>query len=398
MNTFLFSLPSMEQNGTIGDLTWGISFGTLVINGVGAMPDYVEYTSAIPWYNFKTTITQIIIKSGVTAIGNSVFQGCKNLTTVKIPDTVTSIGRYAFNGCQNLTSISIPESVTSIGDYAFSDCTGLDTITIQDSITSIGGTAFDETAWYNNQPDGMVYLERILYKYKGNMKEYTSVNIKEGTSVIASSAFSNCNGLISVIIPESVTNIGSSAFYGCNNLEWVTIPRNITTIERATFYDCTSLTSVIIPESVTSIESSAFYGCTAFAHIYVQSISPSTIGRGSFEGIDFTSCILHVPMEGKGNYEMADGWKNFCNIEGSDFSKIERETILDKINVWYNTTTHSIDFKNFEGILFMAVFDMNDKMVLSGSVSEGESVSVSNFPCGAYSVRIQSYTFEFQKE
>ena len=55
-----------------------------------------------------------------------------------IPDSVKRIGNRVFWGCTDLTSITIPDSVTEIGDSAFSGCTGLTSITIPDSVTVIG--------------------------------------------------------------------------------------------------------------------------------------------------------------------------------------------------------------------------------------------------------------------
>lgn len=42
---------------------------------------------------------------------------------------MTTIGNSAFNGCTSLTSIKITNSVTTIGNEAFSKCTGLTSIT-----------------------------------------------------------------------------------------------------------------------------------------------------------------------------------------------------------------------------------------------------------------------------
>ena len=109
----------------------------------------------------------------------------------------------------------IPNSVTSIGDDAFIGCRGLTSITIPESVTSIGNGAFGETTWYNSQPDGLVYVGNVLYKYKGTMPANTEIVIKDGITGIADNAFSDCYGLTSITIPNSVMSIGGSAFSGC---------------------------------------------------------------------------------------------------------------------------------------------------------------------------------------
>ena len=169
----------------------------------------------------KPTSFTVNITSG-TSIGGGAFAGCTGLTSVTIPDSVTSIGSSAFYGCTGLTSITIPDSVTHIDDYAFEDCTGLTSITIPDSVTSIGNAAFYNTAWYNNQPDGLVYVGKVAYKYKGTMPSNTSIVLEEGTLSITDHAFEDCTGLTSVTIPDSVTSIGSFAFSGCTGLTSIT--------------------------------------------------------------------------------------------------------------------------------------------------------------------------------
>ena len=160
----------------------------------------------------------LIIPDSVTSIGNQAFYGCTGLTSVTIPNSVTSIGLAAFSGCTGLTSITIPDSVTSIGFCAFENCSSLISITIPNSVTNVSSGAFGNTAWYNNQPDGLVYAGKVAYEYKGTMPSNTSIVIKDGTLGIVSAAFVSCSGLTIITIPNSVTRIGEEAFRYCDSL------------------------------------------------------------------------------------------------------------------------------------------------------------------------------------
>ena len=138
----MWSIPSMAEviNGRCGGyLTWTLDSetNTLTIIGKGDMYDWTHEVY-VPWFQYKSYITYIILPNGLTSIGNRAFYDCKSLTSIEIPNSVTSIGSYAFEKCIGLTSIEIPISVTSIEEYAFHDCKSLTSLTIPSSVTIRG--------------------------------------------------------------------------------------------------------------------------------------------------------------------------------------------------------------------------------------------------------------------
>ena len=268
-------------------------------------------------------------------------------------ELAVSYGGNSYSSYSNEYSdnVVIPESVTyngatypvtSIGGYAFYDCSALTSVTIPNSVTSIGSSAFAGTAWYNNQPDGLVYAGKVAYAYKGTMPANTSISLEEGTLGIAVGAFYGRSSLTSVTIPNSVTSIGDYAFYNCSGLTSVTIPSSVTSIGSGAFYSCSALTSMtvasgnstydsrdncnaiiettsntliagckstIIPNSVTSIGGSAFYGCSGLTSVTIPN-SVTSIGEFAFDGCSgLTSVTIpnSVTSIGTGAFEYCSG-------------------------------------------------------------------------------------------
>ena len=179
-------------------------------------------------------LQEVNIGNGTAYISDQAFSGC-DLRKITISDKVQTIGDSAFSENENLESIEIPNSVTKIEYGAFMGCKSLMEIEIPDSVESIGGSALDNarygnTAWYDNQDDGVVYAGKVLYKYKGEIPEGTIVTVEDGTKGIAGYAFDWQYGLKGIEIPNTVTNIGEFAFYGCELLTEIHIPQSVTEI------------------------------------------------------------------------------------------------------------------------------------------------------------------------
>ena len=144
------------KNGECGwAVSWKYKDSALTIYGSGKMGDFYpqhipEYINT-PWWSEHEKITSVIIKNGVTDIGELAFYGCSNLTSVNIPDSVASIGWGAFAYCSSLSGVNIPDSVASIADFAFTECVNLKSVSVPENAL-ISGDAFDLTTEVIRRP------------------------------------------------------------------------------------------------------------------------------------------------------------------------------------------------------------------------------------------------------
>lgn len=192
--------------------------------------------------NIPSTIDGMPVKE----IGERAFYQCTSLVEVTIPNSVEKIGSSSFAYCSSLVSIAIPDSVKIIDELTFYVCKNLEYIDFPDSVERIGARAFLSTKWYDDQPDGIIYIGNVLYEYKGEIAEKEHITVKEGT-----------------------TGICDAAFYG-GELSGVTIPNTVKYIGKEAFYNTPKLSSVILPESVESIDEKAFCYCPSLLEITIE--------------------------------------------------------------------------------------------------------------------------------
>lgn len=307
MQAAMLTEGSAEGTTVIGsgdcgeNLTWTeYSDGTLVIEGFGAMADYIDQTSNSPW---SLDIKAVWISDGVTSIGNLAFARCANLESVRLPDGLTEIGSTAFSECTSLTDIVLPDSVTSIGATAFYKCSNLKNLNVPAGVVTIGQGAFYGCANLTeiNLPEGLTKIEKQTFSGCSNL---IRVSIPEGIISIGEEAFHDCNNLESLFLPDSLisigedafdgcsklanvqlssklTSLGTRAFAGCESLKSINIPQGVDNIGDGTFNSCSNLSDITLPDSVVSIGDNAFYGCLNLTNITLPD-SIESIGHSAF--------------------------------------------------------------------------------------------------------------------
>lgn len=318
-------------------------------------------------FSMCAALTEVNIPNSVTIIGEMAFERCTGLSGVILPGSLTDIESRAFSDCRGLTELILPPSLRVIGDNALNGCSSLSVIDLPSSVITIGRNAFDGTGWYDSQPDGLVYINNMLYKYKGR-RSPSSVVIAEGTMAILSSAFEGSRTLESVDIPNTVKSIGSYAFYNCNLLEEAVLPDLLEVVGKSAFDGCRALKELTVPESVRIIGDKAFYGLSGVETMTFNASGLESVGRDIFSACGFTlkigknvaelpdrmfeisyttvysesatppaisentfytqytpaiSSALYVPQGSLEGYKKAVGWKKFPTIlEFDDTEKI----------------------------------------------------------------------------
>ena len=308
------------NSGTCGDnVTWRLSDdGVLTISGTGDMADF-EWDGT-PWCSVSSQVKSVVIKDGVTSIGDCAFGGCISLTSVSIPDGVISIGFAAFESCSLLTGVTIPNSVTGIGDYAFGYCSSLISVTIPGSVTSIGEAAFAggstsvnvsrENKNYCSVDGGLYDKQKTTIFHPGKIQN-GAFRVPDGVNRIGDSAFFDCTSLTSVIIPKSVTSIGSLAFLGCIRL-----------------------TNVTIPDGVTSIGDAAFAGSSTSVNVSRENKNYCSVDGGLYNKQKTT--ILHPGKIQNGTFRVPDGVTNIGDYAFDGYRSLTNVTIPDSVtNICY---------------------------------------------------------------
>ena len=353
--------------GVSASLTIQATSGTSVIPNTSSAPGLFSSLSTA-----STTITL----ANLTTIGNYAFYGSTAITSVTIPLTVTKIGESAFNACSALATIKlgytsnpasftagsgafagvsatltiqatsgtsvIPNAansntgmftslstasttitlanLTTIGNYAFYGSTAITSVTIPSSVTTFGISAFNSCSnlatinlEYTGTPTITVNSNAFLgIKATLTIQGTTPSCVIPNTSS-APGLFSSLSTADTRVTLASLTRIGTNAFNGSTTITSITMSsgNTITSVGTGAFTGCnnflidantippfmfngvTSLTKVYFTNNITTISESAFNGCTGLT--YINLVNVNSIGNSAFGGCTALKNVVSYP-------------------------------------------------------------------------------------------------------
>ena len=286
--------------------------------------------------------------SVLETIGTSAFRNTK-LKSFTIPATVTTIGESAFNGCKNLTNVTFPadnvSKLETIGPGAFAN-TAFKLTRIPPSVKTIGREAFWNVKTASSiaisaQTDSIspeafkgCYALKFLNVDRTNMK-YSSIDgqlLTKDKETLVLFPPGKANSQFTLLAP-SIRTIGDYAFYANDNLTNVTIPNKVTRIGKRSFGLCPNLNTVtfLCDEMIDP------------ANIR-QLLNESTFDDGLTTATDRRKNIaIHVRRNQLGNYQTNDFYKKFKSINPS-FVSGDAEYIAVSDNAVDLLSTTSTDY------------------------------------------------------
>lgn len=165
-------------------VTWSYADNVLTITGTGSTFDFDDGNITDPWTAIRDQITTVNIGSGVTALGDGIFQGCNALTLIRIANAaeVLSIGEGAIPANEGL-EIYVPANL--LNEYRITDGWS-DLKTASENAVTMDGITYSANNQYDTfVSDQAIVVPSVLSAYTVTGIDGTGLELTEVKTIAA---------------------------------------------------------------------------------------------------------------------------------------------------------------------------------------------------------------------
>lgn len=285
------------------------------------LPDSVDFLGQGAFS--YTAIDSIRIPKGVSVLPSQLLEQCKSLRSVTLPEGITGIGFQAFQNTVSLKSIVLPSTLETIGNNCFA-FSGLESMHIPMAMRSYGDNALtgmgaltgytvDSSNVYFSAENGVLYSKdgRTLLSFPLACGA-TTFAVRAGVDSVADYAFYG-SALTSIAFPESLRAIGKTSLGMNTAITSLTLPDGVVTMGPYSVFGCSGLKEITFGTSLANIGNSAFGYTDALRTVTCRGTAPAA--GAVFTDATYAYGKLLVPAGAVDAYKMADGWKEFTDIQ-----------------------------------------------------------------------------------
>ena len=286
-----------------------------------------------------TSLQQVSLPNSLTSLSDpgstdsayhGVFRDCTSLVQVELGTGISAIGNRCFMGCSALQTITIPANITSFTGYGtFASCTSLETITINASSITISGGMFNNCS--KLQFDSFNKISSFPEECFMNAGTDSSVNwgdvvVEEQNTTWGGigNRFKGCRMETFTMNSSTLTKIWDEqdrgwiwgGFNFCENPILTKIDLTgctaLTEISFGLVRTCDSLTTIKLPASLTTIGNYLCANCSNLTYVVLYSTTPPTVGNTTNIFLNSTSHLtVYVPDGSVSAYQNDASWSQF---------------------------------------------------------------------------------------
>lgn len=332
---------------------------------------------SISGYAFSATgFATLSLPATVKKIGEGAYSRCENLTSVTIE--AGNIGAKAFFADAKLTNVKFGSGVTAIGNAAFAGCKNLSTLQWSSAtqLACIGNEAFMATQMSDGNLANFKSLNTVgAWAYAST--PVAEISLPASVQEVGEGAFYYAKNVTNLVLPTKVTKVGAYLAAGTNVSNSNIWGDNITRIGEYALYNLSEINQLTVPANVTFIGTKAMAGMTGLTRITAVPTNVPTLGYEVWAGVAQKDVELIAPVQ---DYTAASQWKEFKVMKRVLLGDANMDGLVNVSDVTtiinYILGNDPVPF-NFEaadcatdGIINVSDVTALINMILSGNITE----------------------------